>query len=217
MRNEAKNGEEFKEEANTQRLEAFSDGVFAIAITLLILEIKIPHLAGASPNLARALLSLWPAYLTYILTFVSVGIYWANHHFIYRLYRATDHLFNLLNVLFLMCVAFMPLPAAALGEYVTNPATRRAAVVFYAVGLLLPALSWLFAWLYASHDYRLIDRRLTPEFVRRLTWQYVVSAGLYTLSLLAALAEPLLGLAIAAGLTLLYLLPPKNPVYREEA
>jgi uncharacterized membrane protein len=70
-------------ERGTERIEAFSDGVFAIAITLLVLEIKIPHLQGGS-NLFSSLLGLWPAYFGYVLSFVMIGIYWANHHYIFK-------------------------------------------------------------------------------------------------------------------------------------
>ncbi len=72
----------------TQRIEAFSDGVFAIAITLLVLEIKVPHLDGADgESLSAALLRLWPSYFGYVFSFVMIGIYWANHHYIFHLYK----------------------------------------------------------------------------------------------------------------------------------
>src|SRR5262249_13474245 len=79
----------------TERIEAFSDGVFAIAITLLILEVKVPHAGDPGFSLARALLRLWPQYLAYVLSFVMIGIYWANHHYVFKLYARTDHVFNL--------------------------------------------------------------------------------------------------------------------------
>ena len=208
METEAENG--------TQRLEAFSDGVFAIAITLLILDVKIPHFAGTGQSLGRALLALWPSYLTYILTFVTVGIYWANHNYVFKLYRASDHIFNMLNVVFLMCVSFMPLPAAALGEYVTRPEYRQAAIIFYSVGLFLPGFTWLLVWLYASRNYRLIDRRLTPAFIQRMTSQYLVSSALYVIALLISFWNPMIALAIAVGLTGLYLLPQKEPEYQTD-
>ena len=215
-REERNKEERNKAEDGTQRIEAFSDGVFSIAITLLILEVKIPHLGATGQSLGHALLALWPAYLTYILTFVTVGIYWANHNYIFRLYQKTDHVFNMLNVIFLMCVSFMPLPASTLGEYVLSPIHRQSAVIFYTVGLLLPGLTWLLVWLYASHDYRLIDPRLTPQYVQRMTRQYVFSTFLYLLALLASLWNPIVGLCVAAGLTGLYLLPQKPPEYRDE-
>ncbi len=202
-------------DSNTQRIEAFSDGVFAIAITLLILEIRLPPLRGSGGirSLEAALLGLWPSYLAYVLSFLMIGIYWANHHYIFRLYKRTDHLFNLLNVLFLMCIAFLPFPTAVLGGLVTDPREQRTAVMFYAFGLLLPAFTWFLTWLYASRQYRLIDTGLDPGFVRLLTAQYVLSNVLYLAALLTSLWSAVTSLAICVGLTLLYMFPPRKPVY----
>ena len=203
-------------EAGTQRVEAFSDGVFAIAITLLILEIHVPPGLGDGPrSLAAALRALWPHYLTYILTFLTVGIYWANHSYIFRLYKRTDHTFNLLNVLFLMCISFVPLPTAVLGEYIALPHQQRAAVIFYAIGFWLCAFSWFLIWLYAGRRPGMIDPRLAPSFVTYLTRQYLLSTVLYSAALVVAFASSAASLAITVGLTLLYLLPPKKPVHRQ--
>ena len=204
-------------ELNTQRIEAFSDGVFAIAITLLILEIKVPHLNGLGDgkSLAQALADLWPSYFAYLLSFVMIGIYWANHHYIFKLYQKTDHAFNLLNVFFLMCISFLPFPTAVLGEYVNDAQERHTAIRFYAFGLLLPALSWLLMWLYASRNYRLIDKRLDQKFVGRLSRQYILSMTFYLASLLVSFKSVTVCLGMCVGLTLLYLLPPKKPVYRK--
>src|SRR5437879_4061159 len=85
-------------ERDTGRIEAFSDGVFAIAITLLILEIKVPRAEGSkAADLSSSLLSLWPSYFAYALSFITIGIYWARHHYIFKLYDRTDHGLNLLN------------------------------------------------------------------------------------------------------------------------
>jgi uncharacterized membrane protein len=205
-------------ELNTQRIEAFSDGVFAIAITLLILEIKVPHLNGSSDGktLAQTLVELWPSYFAYLLSFLMIGIYWANHHYIFKLYQKTDHLFNLLNVFFLLCISFLPFPTAVLGEYVDNPQEQHTAVRLYALGLLLPAFSWLLMWLYASYNYRLIDKRLDKKFVGYLSKQYNFSMLLYLAALLVSFRSVKTCLAMCVGLTLLYLLPPKRPVYQKK-
>jgi uncharacterized membrane protein len=206
---------------STQRIEAFSDGVFAIAITLLILEIKVPSLPksgtavppGTIRHLAEALLTQWPSYAAYILSFVMIGIYWANHHYIFHLYKRTNHVFNLLNLLFLMFISVLPFPTAVLGQYYRQPDELRTATVLYAVSLLIPAICWFLMWTYASRDYRLIDRRLAPEFVRMLTRQYAISIVPYVVSVIVALYNAFASLAICTGLTLLYLLPPRCPVY----
>jgi TMEM175 potassium channel family protein len=196
----------------TQRIEAFSDGVFAIAITLLIIEIGVPHVSG-DESLSEALVDLWPSYGAYVLSFVMIGIYWANHHSLFRLFVRTDHYFLILNVFFLMTIAFLPFPTAVLGEYLDNAEQRDTAVRLYALGLLLPAFGWLVVWLYASAR-GLVDERLAPEYVRFLTAQYVLSNVLYATALLLSFLDPWVALVIVVGLTILYLLPPRRPQYR---
>jgi uncharacterized membrane protein len=101
---------------DTTRLEMFSDGVFAIAITLLVLEIRVPHV-GEGESLVVALLGLWPSYLGYAVSFLQIGVIWANHHNRFRLLERSDHVLLFLNILFLLCVAFIPFPTALLAEY----------------------------------------------------------------------------------------------------
>src|SRR5438105_2769398 len=116
-------------EGNTQRLETFSDGVFAIAITLLVLEIKVPELSALkNSSLSQYLWHNWPKYFAYVFSFVTIGIFWANHHYWFKFFRRTTHGFNLLNVFFLMCISFLPFPTAVLGDYITNPEQRHTAI-----------------------------------------------------------------------------------------
>ncbi len=106
---------------DTARIEAFSDGVFAIAITLLVIEIRPPHVEGGG-SLTEALAHLWPSYLGYAISFLVIGTIWANHHNRFRLISRSDHQFLFLNVLFLMCVAFIPFPTALLAATCHLPA-----------------------------------------------------------------------------------------------
>ena len=196
---------------STTRLEAFSDGVFAIAITLLIIEIAVPHVTGGE-SLSSALGDLWPSFGAYVLSFVMIGIYWANHHSFFRLFVRTDHYFLILNVFFLMAIAFLPFPTAVLGEYLNNAGHRDAAVRLYALGLLLPAFGWLAVWVYANAR-GLVEERLAPEYVRFLTAQYLLSNVLYAGALMLSFLDAWVALTIVVGLTLLYLLPPRRPRY----
>lgn len=206
-------------ELTTSRIEFFSDGVFAIAITLLIIEIKVPHLsheAGDSGFLGAALYNLWSSYFAYFLSFLMIGIYWVNHHYLFGLFKRTNHIFGLLNVFFLMCIAFVPFPTAVLGEYLTDEHNRHTAIVFYALGLTLPAFAWFLIWFYASRNFRLIDKNLNPQFVAYLTRKFLITDLIYFAALLISLWNSILGLVICVGLTLLYLLPSKNPIYTED-
>ena len=105
----------------------------AIAITRLIIEIGGPHVTG-DESLGKQIADLWPSYGAYTLSFAIIGIYWANHHSFLELFRRTDHTFLMLNVLFLMAIAFLPFPTAVLGEYLTEGAQRADAVTFYSFG-----------------------------------------------------------------------------------
>jgi uncharacterized membrane protein len=205
-------------EVSTSRLEAFSDGVFAIAITLLIIDIKIPSEEDLKhQTLFWYIWHQWPKYFAYILSFVIVGIYWANHHYLFKFFKKTDHIFNMLNVLFLMTIAFLPYPSGILGEYIITPEHSKYAVNFYAFSIWLPAFSWLIMWLYAKNKKRIIDHRLTENFLKSMTWQYIISNILYITAFLVSLISPFVSIITCVSLTLLYLLPPKKPEYIESA
>jgi uncharacterized membrane protein len=138
------------EDSDTQRLEAFSDGVFAIAITLLVLEVKVPgHDMVAAHGLAYALLAQWPSYLAYITSFVTILVMWVKHHLMFTLIRKSDHLFLYLNGLLLFFVTFLPFPTAFLAEYLLHPDARVAASV-YTGNVLAIALAFDGMWRYAS-------------------------------------------------------------------
>jgi uncharacterized membrane protein len=204
--------ENHEHDEGTQRIEAFSDGVFAIAITLLIIEIAVPAVES-DESLGDALFDLWPEFFAYVLSFVIIGIYWANHHSFMRLFVRADHYFLLLNVFFLMCIAFLPFPTAVLGEYLTHGEQESTAVAFYAFGLFLPAFGWLLIWLYGQWD-NLIDENLDPAYDQFLTVQYLASTAVFLVCIPIALVQPYVSLAVAVGLTLLYLLPPRQRRYR---
>ncbi len=209
--------ESHSDQISTQRLEAFSDGVFAIAITLLILEVKIPNHEdlNQSHGLKNFLLQLWPSYFAYVFSFIIIGIYWANHHYLFHMFKRTNHVFNMLNVLFLMCIAFLPYPTAILGDFISDPELRPTAVSLYALGILLPSMTWLILWLYGSYHYRLIDSRLDKSFVKMMTRQYYLSNVFYLLALVISFFNPIASICINILLTLLYLFPPKRPQYKK--
>ena len=200
----------------TDRLEAFNDGVFAIAITLLVLEIKVPELQEGGASLGTELLNLWTSYFGYVFSFVMIGIYWARSHFIFQLIERTNHSFILLNLLFLLCISFLPFPTAVLARYITDEEWRQTAIVFYAFGLFLPAISWLLTWFYGSRRRRgLLDEKVDDEYASHLTRIYALSSALYLAAILLAWWNGTAGLILSVGLTLFYLLPPKKPEYRE--
>src|SRR6266850_2199124 len=124
----------------TTRLEAFSDGVFAIAATLLVLELRVP---AESADLGAALTHLWPAYAAYLVSFLTIGIIWVNHHTLLEHCRRVDRRFLYLNLLLLIAVGIVPFPTALVGQYILAEHGATAALVVYGLGGLLIAIAFV--------------------------------------------------------------------------
>ena len=196
-------------EGSTTRLEAFSDGVFAIAITLLVLEIRLPE-AGieAHGGLAAALGALWPSYAGYVISFVTIGITWANHHEVIRLIARVDHGLMVCNLLLLMAISFTPFPTAVMAEHLPHPGPdRNVAVAFYCGSFTLTALFYNLLWRYAAAGRRLIQAHVSDARVRAITRAYLPGTFIYGLATATAFVSVPAALAIVAGLALFYILP----------
>ncbi|MDQ6948624.1 MAG: TMEM175 family protein, partial [Actinomycetota bacterium] len=143
---------------DTNRLEAFSDGVFAIAITLLILEVHVPAVPpGQHASLAHQLGRAWPDYVAYAISFVTIGIMWANHHAIFRLIERATHGLIVLNMLLLMSVSFLPFPTKVLGQNLTTAdGDQRTAAILFSGTFLVTALLYNALWQTAVWQNRLI-------------------------------------------------------------
>src|SRR5713226_10354308 len=124
--------------SETQRVESFSDGVFAIAITLLVLELKVPP-AGNS-QLSTLLIRQWPSYVAFLASFAFIGIMWINHHRLFTLIRRSDHTLLVLNLLLLLGVTVVPFPTALLAAYLGHPEQRTAAIFYNSVFVVIAIL-----------------------------------------------------------------------------
>ncbi|BBL80188.1 DUF1211 domain-containing membrane protein [Rubrobacter xylanophilus] len=147
-----------------ERIVFFSDAVFAIAITLLVLDIRLPEMPEGlvAQRLPQELASLWPKYLSYVLSFLVITMYWMGHHGIFSHIRGYDRTLIWLNALFLMCIAFLPFPTSLLGEY----GDHRLAVVIYAGSLAVARLLLTTVWWYATADRRLVAGDLSGATIR---------------------------------------------------
>jgi uncharacterized membrane protein len=163
-------------ESDCGRLVTFSDGVFAIAITLLILEIRVPEVEH---GLLDALAELWPSYLSYVLSFIVIGIIWAQHHALFQHITRTDHTFLLINIGFLMWVAFLPFPTALLAAYLDNADERQTAMAVYAATFVAGALLFNLVWRYAIRADRLIATDADRRVMRATTRSYTLGPLLY--------------------------------------
>ena len=197
--------------SETFRIEAFADAVFAIAITLLVIEIRLPpheevlRIGGVGP----ALLQLWPSYVGYIISFIVIGIMWANHHNLMKLVDRVDHGFITLTLLLLLCVAFLPFPTAVMADHLADPDTheRAVAVAFYCGCFTVTALFYFLMWWHAARNRRLIASHVSDDAVRAITRAYVPGSLLYLTATLLAFVHVALSLAIIVGLAALYMLP----------
>jgi uncharacterized membrane protein len=173
---------------DTGRTEAFSDGVFAIAITLLVLEIGIP--ASEFDDLWSAILHEWPAYLGYATSFLTIGGLWLAHHGIFRRLRYANNAVMRINLLLLMAVAFLPFPTRLVAEAIRDRNAERAAAIFYGLCLLAIAVLFSALWAAVARDRRLLKPEVTDEEVNSILIASSPSIGFYAGAIALAIVAP---------------------------
>jgi uncharacterized membrane protein len=186
--------DESSDKTGFERLVFFSDAVFAIAITLLVLELRVPDIAPdqAEHELLPGLLKLWPHLVGYLLSFLVIGLYWIRHHRLYRYIVRYDTGLLLLNVLLLLGIAFLPFPTAVLSTYQYT----RVAVVFYTLSLLVCAVLLTLIWWYATWRNRLVDPKLDPRVIRYVSLLLVTLLLAYLPALGIAFVNPRLAVRL---------------------
>jgi uncharacterized membrane protein len=171
-----------QQDRETHRIEAFSDGVFAIAVTLLILEIKIPDPTAVAPRgLAAALFAIWPSYLAFIISFVTILVIWAHHHWIFTAIKTSDLVLIYWNGLLLLFVTFVPFPTGLLAEYLLHPEAKVAASIYTGTFLAI-ALAFHGLWRHASGGGKLLGvdaNSLEYKKAMRITGHYRLGPPLY--------------------------------------
>jgi uncharacterized membrane protein len=188
-------------EKETGRVEAFSDGVFAIAITLLVLELKVPK--GPPGTLAASLWKQWPAYLSFLTSFATILVMWVNHHMIFNHIRRTNGAFLFLNGLLLLFITVVPFPTALVSDHLQTPDAKTAAAV-YAGTYFVIALAFNALWRYASAGMRLIDPRSDPRQVEAITRNYRVGPASYLAAFLLVFVSVSASLGLCAALAVFW-------------
>ena len=192
-------------EMNKSRVEAFSDGVFAFAITLLVVTIAQPE---NYRQLAHDLARRWPSLAAYIVSFAVIGIMWLNHHSVFGHFSRMDRGLVYLNLLLLMTVAFLPFPTGVLGQALARGQGETTAAVVYGVTMSANAYAWTALWLYASHRRRLL-RSSFPESERRVsTLLFTLGSVIYTAAVGVAFLSAYAFLALQAVLAVYYAFDP---------
>jgi uncharacterized membrane protein len=188
------------------RLEAFSDGVIAIAITLLILEIKVPE--GAGQDLPRRLAEQWPSYASYVVSFFVIGVIWLNHHALFAHLARADRKLMALNLVLLFTIATIPWPTSLLATYMREGGdSERLAALIYSGTMLAMGVAFGSLWRYAARDRRLLGSDLTDEEIRSRTLRFTIGSPIYLVALLVALVSAPASLAINAALAVYYAIP----------
>jgi uncharacterized membrane protein len=186
----------------TGRVEAFSDGVFAIAITLLILSVGIEQ--APRGDLGTYLVDLWPAYAAYAVSFLTIGIMWVNHHLLFDNFASVDRPMLLLNILLLMLIAFVPFPTHVVAEFARSEVDRRNAALLYGINLTTTAILFLALWMYGSR--RLLRANADPRVVSGITRSYLPGAPLYATATLLAFVNSTASLIMFGAIALFYAL-----------
>lgn len=190
----------------TQRLEAFSDGVFAIAITLLVLDFPLPD---AHEHFASFLWSLWPTFLAYGISFLLIGLVWANHHSMFMFIRRADRTLLFLNTLLLADVAFLPFPTRLLAQSLRSP-DLHGATFFYGLVLTIGGIFHNAVWLYASRNRKLLHAKMPAHYIARTRKWLLFGPLSYGVATGVALLWPVLAIIFYVLLILFYWLPPKG-------
>ena len=188
----------------TSRVEALSDGVFAIAMTILVLNISVPTAETVSVDrLPDALRQVGPQVIVYIISFVNLGVLWVGQHNQYHFINRADRWFLWINILYLLLISFMPLATELLGHYPLH----RLALVVYGTNLIAATLVLALHWHYAAAGGRLVRTGLSPRVVALAHRRILGSAGAYTVALLLSLMVPVVSLALFLAVPLFNVLP----------
>jgi uncharacterized membrane protein len=189
-------------DSSTSRLEAFSDGVFAIAATLLVLEIGVDTARGS--DLGDELLHIWPSYLAYATSFLIIGIIWINHHHCVSLMSRVDRPFLFINLLLLLTVSFVPFPTKLVAQYLQKPG-ERSATLAYAATMLLMAILYNIWWRYARGRRRLIADGVSDARLDAVDRAFNPGVPAYATVFAVAFASPLASVFITLALAVFYL------------
>jgi uncharacterized membrane protein len=190
----------------TGRLEAFSDGVFAVAATLLVLEFTVNH--HSKIGLDRQLLDLWPAYLAYVTSFVTIGIIWMNHHHTVSLLGRVDRTMLFVNNLLLLTIVFLPFPTRLVAEDLHHDVPsgdEKAAVLAYSATFVVMAALHLVWWEYARRNRRLIADTTSDSALRAVDRAYLPGVPMYGAVFVVAFFSPLAAVLMTFAIAAFYL------------
>jgi uncharacterized membrane protein len=197
---------------NTGRLEAFSDGVIAVAITLLALTLNVPE-PGGRHTLAHNLASQWPAYVAYVISFATIGIIWINHHAAIARLREADHTLLTINLLLLMSVCVLPFTTRLMATYLTASGGEKLGAAAYSGSLLVMGVCFsLLNWYALKARSELLHSSITDEQRRLLLLRGVSGLIPYAVAVVLAVVSPYASIALCGAVAVFYALPAANTI-----
>jgi uncharacterized membrane protein len=200
------------EEKETGRLEAFSDGVLAVAITLLVLNLKLPpnNSPLSDPDVWHLLSGQWSSLLAFVASFATIGIMWINHHRLFNYIKRTNTVLFLLNLLLLLVIVFIPFPTALVAQQAAYPNQHAAAEIYSGTSLIL-AICYNLLWRYATYHNRLLGKNVDTRAVAAISQQYVFGPLFYLIALGLAFINTPASIICNLLLALFFALPPRLP------
>ncbi len=194
-------------EIGKTRIETLSDGIFAIVMTLLILEIRVPNLPLNAPNVevAPALLALWPKFVSYLVTFISLGFFWVGHHIMYHAIRRADRTLLWLNIFFFMFVSLLPFSTSVLNAF----SEAFIAPLFFGANVAIIGWILFFQWNYANSQPNMLADFVSAEYRKTVSSRMLIVPVATTLTVFICFWSVGISLAIYLLLLPLYMLPGK--------
>jgi uncharacterized membrane protein len=185
------------------RLEALQDGVFAIVMTLLVLELKIPEDLHGDGELWAYMRDLWPVFFSYVVTFVNLGVFWVGQHAQYHFIKYSDRAVLWINIAFLLLVSLLPFSTALLGRYGND----QVPCILYGLNVIAIGLASFWHWCYASHHHRLTSHDVSAGLTRGIKRRILVAPCVSVIAILASFLSPMLSLVLYLLLPIYYIWP----------
>jgi uncharacterized membrane protein len=199
---------EIGNEIKKSRIEFLTDGVYAIVMTLLVLEIAVPQLSHseAASELPRQLIELWPVVLSYAMSFIILGFFWIYNHDQLHYIKRVNRIFAWITIFYLMFIAFIPFSTALLGEY----GNQQISVIIYGINIAMAAFWAYLQWWYAAKDHRLIDSKLDPTFVTIMSRRGLVGPIFYLVAVALSFVRTDASLVLYIAIPIYYLVPARK-------
>ena len=193
---------------STFRLETLEDGVFAIAMTLLVLNLKVP--AKLDNSLLKAILQIWPDLITFFGSFILLGVFWFGHRAALHFVKHADHIFHWLELILLMFVSIVPFSASLISKYYNE----QAAIIIYGTNLIAIGITLTIQWYYASYNYRLIDSQVPKTVINFAKIRSIFAPVAYSIAVLLSFIDLKISLILFTIIPVLYILPIFLPWWR---